>query len=171
MTSLFWHYFNFSLRKWCASYHRSYWWIWYTKLIMMQFFDTNMLWKMQIIVTADTESKQTGQQWKNKIITLWGCVSSAYPILLWWLWEYVLYLIIIIKSEVWIINQYLGLGHETMVWAVCLIMFLCNTIILVSTLYFDKFSYLDQNMRNKLPMVVHLLTHGICIRNVCQGIM
>ena len=38
-------------------------------------------------------------------------MSSAYPILLWWSWECVLYLIIIIKSEVWIINHCLGLGH------------------------------------------------------------
>ena len=41
---------------------------------------------------------------------IWGCVSSAYPIFLWWLWECVLYLIIIIKSEVWIIIHCLGLG-------------------------------------------------------------
>ena len=36
----------------------------------------------------------------------------------------VLYHIIIIKSEVWTINHYLGLGHETMVCAVCLAMYL-----------------------------------------------
>ena len=58
------------------------------------------------------------------IFNIWGCVSSAYPILLWWSWECVLYLIIIIKPEVWIINHCLGLGHETMVCAVCLTMFL-----------------------------------------------
>ena len=58
------------------------------------------------------------------IFTIWGCVSSAYPILLWWSRECVLYLIIIIKPEVWIINHCLGLGHETMVCAVCLTMFL-----------------------------------------------
>ena len=40
-------------------------------------------------------------------------MSSAYPILLWWSWECVLYLIIIIKPAVWIINHCLGLGHET----------------------------------------------------------
>ena len=56
------------------------------------------------------------------IFTIWGCVSSAYPILLWWSRECVLYLIII-KPEVWIINHCLGLGHETMVCAVCLTMF------------------------------------------------
>ena len=61
------------------------------------------------------------------IFTIWGCVSSAYPIL-WWSRECVLYLIIIIKPEVWIINHCLGLGHETMVCAVCLTMFLCKYI-------------------------------------------
>ena len=54
---------------------------------------------------------------------IWDCVSSAYPFL-WWSWECVLYLIIIIKSEVWIINHYSGLSYETMVCAVCLTMFL-----------------------------------------------
>ena len=53
-----------------------------------------------------------------------GLMSSAYPIRLSWLWECVLYLIIIIKSKVWIVNHCLGLGHETMVCAVCLNMFL-----------------------------------------------
>ena len=58
------------------------------------------------------------------IFTIWGCVSSAYPIL-WWSRECVLYLIII-KPEVWIINHCLGLGRETMVCTVCLTMFLRN---------------------------------------------
>ena len=41
-------------------------------------------------------------------------------------WEniYILCLIIIIKSEVWTITHCLGLGHETMVCAVCLSIFL-----------------------------------------------
>ena len=46
------------------------------------------------------------------LFNIWGCVSSAYSILLWWSWECVLYLIIILKSEVWIINHCLGLGHK-----------------------------------------------------------
>ena len=37
---------------------------------------------------------------------------------------YILCLVIIIKSEVWTITHYLGLGHETMVCAVCLPIFL-----------------------------------------------
>ena len=41
---------------------------------------------------------------------------------------YVLCLIIIIKSEVWTITHCLGLGHETMVCAVCISIFLGNNI-------------------------------------------
>ena len=51
------------------------------------------------------------------------CLSNNIII---WSRECVLYLIIIIKPEVWIINHCLGLGHETMVCAVCLTMFLCS---------------------------------------------
>ena len=36
----------------------------------------------------------------------------------------ILYLIIIMKSELWPICQYLGLSHETMVCAVCIFIFL-----------------------------------------------
>ena len=43
--------------------------------------------------------------------------------------ECVLYPIIIIQSEVWFINYCLGLGHETMVRAVCLTMFLIAGVI------------------------------------------
>ena len=56
-----------------------------------------------------------------------GLCVSAYPILPWWSWECVLYLIIIIKPGVWIINHCLGLGHETMVCAVYLTMFLLTS--------------------------------------------
>ena len=45
---------------------------------------------------------------------------------------YILCLIIIIKSEVWTITHCLGLGHETMVSAVCLSIFFCNTAFLAS---------------------------------------
>ena len=61
-------------------------------------------------------------------IYIWGCVSSAYPILLSWSWECVLYLITIIKLEIWIINHCLGLGHEAMLWAFWLTMFLLKFI-------------------------------------------
>ena len=54
----------------------------------------------------------------------WGCVFSVYPFPLWWLKEYILCLISIIKSEAWTITHCLGLGHETMVCAVCVYVFL-----------------------------------------------
>ena len=60
-----------------------------------------------------------------QIYHIWGCVFSVYPFPLWWLKEYTLCLIIIIKSEVWTIIHCLGLGHETMVCAVCLSKFFC----------------------------------------------
>ena len=47
-------------------------------------------------------------------------VSSAYPILLWWAWGCVFYLIIIIKLEGWIINHFLGLGHKAIVHVISL---------------------------------------------------
>ena len=59
-----------------------------------------------------------------------GCVFSVYPFPLWWLREYTLCLIII-KSEVWTIIHCLGLGHETMVCAVCLSIFLLVQIMAV----------------------------------------
>ena len=58
------------------------------------------------------------------LYNIWGCVFSVYPFLLWWLRENTLCLIIIIESEVWTIIHCVGLGHETMVCAVCLSIFL-----------------------------------------------
>ena len=58
------------------------------------------------------------------LCNIWGCVFAVYPFPLWWLRGYILCLIIIIKSEVWTITHCLGLGHETMVCAVCLAIFL-----------------------------------------------
>ena len=43
---------------------------------------------------------------------------------------YILCFIVIIKSEVWTITHCLGLGHETMVCAVCLSIFLSDELIL-----------------------------------------
>ena len=57
------------------------------------------------------------------IIQYMGLCVFGLPIPLWWLREYTLCLIIIIKSEVWTIIHCLGLGHETMVCAVCLSIF------------------------------------------------
>ena len=64
------------------------------------------------------------------IIQYVGCVFSVYPFPLWWLREYIymyiyiLCLNIIIKSEIWTITHCLGSGHEIMVCAVCLSIFL-----------------------------------------------
>ena len=62
--------------------------------------------------------------WLTLCYSIWGCVFSVYPFPLWWSREYPLCLIII-KSEVWAIFHCSGLGHETMVYAVCLSIFLC----------------------------------------------
>ena len=51
------------------------------------------------------------------------CAYSTCLFLLWWFYGdhiCILYLIIIIKSEVWSICHYLGLGYETTVCALCL---------------------------------------------------
>ena len=67
------------------------------------------------------------------IIQCMGCVFPVYPFPLWWLREYTLCLIIIIKSEVWAIIHCLGLGHKTMVCTVCLSISLCiNTAVQIS---------------------------------------
>ena len=58
------------------------------------------------------------------LYNIWGCVFAVCPFPLWWLRGYMLCLIIIIKSEVWTITYCLGLGHETMVCAICLSIFL-----------------------------------------------
>ena len=55
----------------------------------------------------------------------WGLCVFSWPISLVMIERiYILCLIIIIKSEVWTITHCLGLGHETMVCAVCLPVFL-----------------------------------------------
>ena len=50
---------------------------------------------------------------------MWGCVFSVYPFLVWWLREYIYFVVLSSSSEVWTISHCLGLGHETMVCAVC----------------------------------------------------
>ena len=57
------------------------------------------------------------------VFNIWDCVSSGYPIALQWFWECIFYLIITIKSWIWIIDHCLGLFHEAMICAVCLAMF------------------------------------------------
>ena len=62
------------------------------------------------------------------VIQYMGLCVFSLPIPLWWLREYILCLIIIIESEVWTITHCLGFGHETMVCAVCLSIFLWKNI-------------------------------------------
>ena len=64
----------------------------------------------------------------------------------------VLYLIIIIKSEIWIINHYLGLGHEAMVCAVCLTMFLWIYVLSIMNI-FRSASYILKFTRVRMGMI------------------
>ena len=48
-----------------------------------------------------------------------GCVFLVVPFPLWWLREYALCRIIIIKSEVWTVIHCFGWGHGTIICAVC----------------------------------------------------
>ena len=74
------------------------------------------------------------------IYNIWGCVFSVYPFPLWWLKEYILCLIVII-SEVWTITHCLGSGHETMVCAVCLAIFLCLIWIFIDHMCWWKYTH------------------------------
>ena len=56
--------------------------------------------------------------------TIYGAVCFQFTHFPSYVREYTLCLIIIIKSEVWTIIHCLGLGHETMVCAVCILIFL-----------------------------------------------
>ena len=57
------------------------------------------------------------------------CLQLTQFSCMWWSWEYVLGLIIINKSEVWLINHCFQLDHETMVRAACLTMFLSKGVL------------------------------------------
>ena len=97
-----------------------------------------------------------------------GCVFSVYPSPLWWLREYILCLIIIIKSEVWTITHCLGLGHETMVCTVCLSIFLyvgsiCMTSICpIHAVVWQHFVCL-RGWQNEL---IVLVWHDLCFNDV-----
>ena len=72
--------------------------------------------------------------WVRLIIhyTICGDVCFSLPISLVMIERiYILCLIIIIKSEVWTITHCLGLGHETMVCAVCLYIFLLTQLLIL----------------------------------------
>ena len=85
-------------------------------------------------------------------------MSSVNPILLRWSWECVLCLIITIKSEVWIINHCLGLGHETMVCAVCLTLFLC-----IQIQRHSKFGKIVKGPNLLVPLSVSIFACSHCI--------
>ena len=68
------------------------------------------------------------------IIQYMGLCILDYPSPLWWLRECIIHLVIIINSEIWTITHCLGLGHETMVCAVCLSIFF-NDIVRLSKTY------------------------------------
>ena len=106
------------------------------------------------------------------IFTIWGCVSLAYPILLWWSRECVLYLIIIIKPEVWIINHCLGLGHETMVCAVCLTMFLLIRCMMMLVLPEPVNKNMGQQMSGlSLMIVVTIIGNFMSITTEIPGLL
>ena len=79
------------------------------------------------------------------------------------LWEWVLYLIIIIKSEVWTINHCLGLVHKTMVHAVCLTMFLrCIAYIYINLIFSEYGTHITLRLGSKpkpLTNDYNLITH------------
>ena len=94
-------------------------------IIVQTYLRTLNLWNACQIYFVECVSKIKHIFSVFQIYHIWGCVFSVYPFPLWWLKEYTLCLIIIIKSEVWTIIHCLGLGHETMVCAVCLSIFFC----------------------------------------------
>ena len=69
------------------------------------------------------------------LCNIWDCDSSADPFLLWCsrVCDIALHLIFIIKSGIRFANHCMGLGHEGVVCAVCLTMFLSTDIMLLSS--------------------------------------
>ena len=65
----------------------------------------------------------------------WGCVFSVNPFPLWWLREYIYFVLLSSSNRKYELLPIagLGLGHETMVYAVCLYVFLWYT-----TIYYDR---------------------------------
>ena len=60
---------------------------------------------------------------------MWGCVLSVYPFPLWWLREYIYFVLLSSSNRkyvLWTITHCLRLGHETMVCGVCLSIFKCH---------------------------------------------
>ena len=65
---------------------------------------------------------------------------------------YILCLIIIIKSEVWTITHCLGLGHETIVCAVCLSIFL-------SLIFIELYQYEEAQSDTHASRTLHNITY------------
>ena len=76
--------------------------------------------------SAHLEKKFHGIWWNVSSSMKPGSITKFHGMS--WLREYTLCLIFIIKSEVWTIFNFLGLGHETMVCTVCLSIFLMNSM-------------------------------------------
>ena len=90
--------------------------------------------------------------------------------------RYILCLIIIIKSEVWTITHCLGLGHETMVCAVCLSIFLWDAIDYYSNSKYMEIRMLNSTVRfEQTPNVIHsyillnwYVYAALCARNTVK---
>ena len=75
---------------------------------------------------------------------------------------YILCLIIIIKSEVWTITHCLGLGHETMVCAVCLFVFLWARVCINETNVLSMCSvHIDRQHMYYCRMKKSLMLHNL----------
>ena len=80
---------------------------------------------------------------------------------------YILFLIIIIKSEVWTITHCLGLGHETMVPTVCLSIFLCMHQCMEREFYLK--SYTGKSHSNMKITQRPYMTEGLTGKYVING--
>ena len=76
--------------------------------------------------SAHLENKFHGISWNVSSSMKPGSITKFHGMS--WLRECTLCLIFIVKSEVWTIFNFLGLGHETMVCTVCLSIFLMNSM-------------------------------------------
>ena len=79
--------------------------------------------KMLVVYVLPNVCLRLRQLSQLSFIDIWGCVCSVSQFSCDGRKNVCTYLIIIIKSEVWFINHCLGLGHQTMICAVCLTMF------------------------------------------------
>ena len=76
---------------------------------------------------------------------------------------YVLCLIIIIKSEVWTVTHCLGLGHETMVCAACLSIFLCPVFKNCCRTDLVRNAFETAFAKRQTCSVINMPTHCYCV--------